>query len=118
MEDEEERERSSIMDTMNRVLLDLRWRNSRLYWVACTENEHISVDADTYHRVLRERLAEQGIAWKSWTQYMQEGEERWKIQCAIKDALRADLDCWKQVPGVTISLSIDTSSDQTASGKK
>ena len=91
------------MQTTQRSLAVLRWVANKQQWIVHTDNESLSVDEDTYHRVVTEYLASKGIEYQTWTAYMQPAEEAWRRQCEVEDCLRTNLDYWKQVPGVQVT---------------
>src|SRR5689334_15266555 len=84
------------------VHLTLGWIRGELYWIARTDTESIVVDPSIYDRYMSEHLARFGITRQTWTEYMQPAEEAWKRQCELENCLRANLDSWKQVPGVVV----------------
>lgn len=90
------------MKTMQQPIPALRWVANKRQWIVHTYDESLYVDEDTYHRMVTEYLASRGIQYQTWSEYLHPAEEAWKRQCELQDGLRANLDYWKQVPGVRV----------------
>jgi hypothetical protein len=77
----------------------LRWSASVPYYFAYNGDVIIEVPHEVFRKHLVAYLAQQGMAFKTWSQLDREAREAWEKQYTLETALKADLDYWMNLNG-------------------